>query len=45
MSNSFDHLKLCKADADMLDQLVDVGFEVDQLEYLTLKINNEQIPF
>ena len=35
MSNSFDHLKLCKADADMLDQLVDVGFEVDQLEYLT----------
>ncbi|HIA72418.1 MAG TPA: hypothetical protein EYO01_06965 [Phycisphaerales bacterium] len=35
MSNGFDHLKLCKADAEMLDRLVDVGFELDQLEYLT----------
>ena len=35
MSNSFDHLKLSRADAEMLDRLVDVGFDVDQLEYLT----------
>lgn len=35
MTQNFDHLKLCKADAEMLDQLVDVGFELDQLEYLT----------
>ena len=35
MTESFDHLKLCKADAEMLDQLVDVGFEIDQLEYLS----------
>ena len=32
---SFDHLKLSKADAEMLDRLVDVGFEIDQLEYLS----------
>ena len=35
MSNGFDHLKLSKADAEMLDQLVDVGFELDQLEYIS----------
>jgi hypothetical protein len=35
MTESFDHLKLSKADAEMLDQLVDVGFEIDQLEYLS----------
>jgi hypothetical protein len=35
MSQSFKHLKLCKADAEMLSRLVDVGFELDQLEYLT----------
>ena len=35
MTQSFDHLKLCKADAEMLNRLVDVGFELDQLEYLT----------
>jgi hypothetical protein len=35
MSNGFDHLKLCRADAEMLDRLVDVGFELDQLEYLS----------
>ena len=35
MTQNFDHLKLCKADAEMLDQLVNVGFELDQLEYLT----------
>ena len=35
MSSNFDHLKLTKEDADMLDQLADVGFDMDQLEYLT----------
>ncbi len=35
MSKGFDHLKLSKADAEMLDQLVDVGFELAQLEYLS----------
>ncbi|HJN71904.1 MAG TPA: hypothetical protein QF528_04850 [Phycisphaerales bacterium] len=35
MSNQGDHFNLCKADADMLDRLVDVGFEIDQLEDLT----------
>jgi hypothetical protein len=35
MTDVFDHLKLSKADAEMLDQLVDVGFDIDQLEYLT----------
>jgi hypothetical protein len=35
MTSGFDHLKLTKADAEMLDQLVDVGFEIDQLAYLT----------
>ncbi len=32
---AIDRLKLCKADAEMLDRLVDVGFELDQLEYLS----------
>ena len=35
MTRGFDHLKLSKEDAEILDQLVDVGFEIDQLEYLT----------
>ncbi len=35
MTQGFEHLKLCKEDAEILDQLVDVGFELDQLEYLT----------
>ena len=35
MTESFDHLTLCKADAELLDQLVDVGFEIDQLEDLS----------
>ncbi len=35
MTDQGDHLNLCKADADMLDRLVDVGFEIDQLEELT----------
>ena len=35
MTDSFDHLKLCKEDADILDQLVEVGFEINQLEGLT----------
>jgi len=30
-----EHLNLCKADAEMLDQLVDVGFEMSQLENLS----------
>ncbi|MBC8203649.1 MAG: hypothetical protein H8E91_07455 [Planctomycetes bacterium] len=34
MTDHGDHLNLCKADADMLDRLVDVGFEIDQLEGL-----------
>lgn len=32
---AIDRLKLCKADAEMLDRLVDVGFELNQLEYLS----------
>jgi hypothetical protein len=35
MTQGFEHLKLCKEDSQILDQLVDVGFELDQLEYLT----------
>jgi hypothetical protein len=35
MTQGFEHLKLCKEDSEILDQLVDVGFELDQLEYLT----------
>ncbi len=35
MTSRFDHLKLTKEDASMLDQLVDVGFDMEQLEYLT----------
>ena len=35
MTDGFDHLKLSEADAAMLDRLVDVGFELDQLEYLS----------
>ena len=35
MTSGFDHLSLTKADAEMLDQLVDVGFDLGQLEYLT----------
>ena len=35
MTDGFEHLKLSKADAEMLDRLVDVGFEIDELEYLT----------
>ncbi len=35
MTNHGDHLNLCKADAEMLDRLVDAGFEIDLLEGLT----------
>jgi hypothetical protein len=35
MTSGFDHLKLTKEDAAMLDQLVDVGFDMEELEYLT----------
>ena len=35
MTEPIDNLKLSKVDAEMLDRLVDVGFELDQLEYLT----------
>lgn len=35
MTDGFDHLKLSEVDAAMLDRLVDVGFELDQLEYLS----------
>ncbi|MDP7009116.1 MAG: hypothetical protein QGI78_06050 [Phycisphaerales bacterium] len=35
MTDQSDHLNLCKADAEMLDRLVDVGFEIDQLEGLS----------
>jgi len=35
MTDYGDHPNLCKADASMLDRLVDVGFELDQLEGLT----------
>ena len=35
MTRAFDQLKLCKADSDMLDRLVDAGFELDQLDDLT----------
>ena len=35
MTEPIDHLNLSKADAEMLDRLVDVGFEIDQLEYLS----------
>lgn len=34
MKFDFDQLNLCAADAEMLDRLVDVGFELDQLEGL-----------
>ena len=35
MKHSFDHLNLCQADADLLDRLVDVGFELDKLDGLS----------
>ncbi len=35
MTEGFDNLQLSKADAELLDKLVDVGFELDQLEFLT----------
>ena len=35
MTDQGDHINLCKADADMLDRLVSVGFELDQLEGLS----------
>ncbi len=35
MTDHGEHLNLCKADADMLDRLVTVGFEIDQLQGLT----------
>ena len=35
MTDHVDHLNLCKADGDMLDRLVDVGFEIDQLDDLS----------
>ncbi|MDP7006008.1 MAG: hypothetical protein QF718_07350 [Phycisphaerales bacterium] len=35
MNQGFNHLQLSEADAEMLDKLVDVGFELSQLEYLT----------
>ena len=35
MNFSFDHLNLCQADADLLDRLVDVGFELDKLDALS----------
>ena len=35
MNFSFDHLNLCQADADLLDRLVDVGFELDKLDGLS----------
>ena len=35
MTDQGDHLNLCKADGDMLDRLVDVGFDIDQLEGLS----------
>ena len=35
MTDHADHLNLCKADGDMLDRLVDVGFEIDQLDDLS----------
>lgn len=35
MNHSFDHLNLCQADGDLLDRLVDVGFELDKLDGLS----------
>ena len=35
MTSGFEHLKLSKEDAEMLDQLVDVGFDMNQLEFLS----------
>ena len=35
MTDHVDHLNLCKADGDMLDRLVEVGFEIDQLDDLS----------
>jgi hypothetical protein len=35
MNQSFNHLNLCQADADLLDRLVNVGFDLDKLEGLT----------
>ena len=45
MTQGFEHLKLCKEDSQILDQLVDVGFELDQLEYLKLCILTGIKPF
>lgn len=35
MNHSFDHLNLCQADADLLDRLVDVGFDLNKLDALS----------
>lgn len=35
MNGEFDHVNLSEEDAAMLDRLVDVGFDLDQLEYLS----------
>jgi hypothetical protein len=35
MTDHGEHINLCKADAEMLDRLVEVGFEIDQLDGLT----------
>ena len=35
MTDQGDHFNLCKEDADMLDRLVDVGFEIDRLDGLS----------
>jgi hypothetical protein len=35
MNHSFDYLNLCQADADLLDRLVDVGFELGKLDALS----------
>jgi hypothetical protein len=35
MNHSFDHLNLCQADAELLDRLVDVSFELDKLGVLS----------
>ena len=35
MTDQGDYLNLCKEDAEMLDRLVDVGFEIDRLDGLS----------